>query len=185
MPPRAGPGWGMRGCAPDHAWRGAGVAAQPLCRGAPGGCPIAGLWGAGSADAPTLPPRSGVGQRSGVLPVPCGTCPTAQPWGRTAPRQPPGAGRASRAGVPGALGAGTVPVPPVAWPRRCPQCQRCSGDGSRAGLMIEPRVTPRPPGAVGEPLLHARDREWDRPHPNGVPPGLPGKLRPRGAVGAL
>lgn len=119
----------------------------------------------------------------GLLAVLCGTCPIAQPWGRTAPQQLPGAGRASCARMAGALGASTVPVPLVAWPWWCPRCQHCPGDRSWAKLMIDPHVTPRPPVPLASPLWRARDRGWDWPHPNGVPPGLPGKLWPRGAVG--
>lgn len=87
----------------------------------------------------------------GVLAVLCGTCPIAQPWGRTAPQQLPGAGRASCARMAGALGAGTVPVPLVAWPWWCPRCQHCPGDRSWAKLMIDPHVTPRPPVPLASP----------------------------------
>lgn len=109
-------------------------------------------------------PRSGVGQGCGVLAVLCGTvlphcsameqdCPPAAPRGR--PGQLCQGGRCPwgwhSAGAAGGVAA------------ECPRCQHCPGDRSRAGLMIDPRVTPRPPGAAGKGLSRARDRDGTGP----------------------
>lgn len=156
---------GMRAAPPDDAGRADG------CHGtAPAalvhlgdarwlGCGVlAGLWGAGRAVWHLPHCSAAVGHSSSP-------------------------GQASCARVADALAAGTVPVALAARPWWCSQCQHCPGDRSCVKLMIDPGVTPRPPGAAGKSPSHARDRGWDWPHPNGVPAGLPGKLRPRRAVG--